>query len=226
MIKLLILGLIILLLGLYFHIIIKKETFGSAVDSIEIREELPGTDVIILDGVNNADKLSVSDLPTLTISTELISQIANKLNISIRRIQNLIYNGDLSKQHLAVSFTILDPNIIEANKGETNAQTAADTANTLFMQNAFTVKINNINIMLSKINNTSTDSKTSSKTSTSNTPYATVNMSTYFNNTSLQDISKYALQTYREVPNDASLTNFYSLKIDNNYNINPVLDTN
>ena len=71
-----------------------------------------------------------------------------------------------------------------------------------------------INILLSKINQTNANI----------IPNAKVDNSIYFNNTGLQDISKYALQTYREVPNDASLTNFYNLKIDSNYKINPVLE--
>lgn len=185
--KLLILGFIILLIGLYLYIIIKKkETF---------------------DNNNN----TILELP---ISTQLLAQIASKLQVSVRRIKNITYSGDLSSQSLAVSFTILDPNVIEIQNREPNAQTTASNANNLFIRNKFIVNINGINILLSKIN------KTTAKL-ISNT---TVDNSIYFNNTGLQDISKYALQTYREIPNNASLTHFYNLKIDSNYKINPVLE--
>jgi len=187
--KLLILGFMILLIGLYLYIIIKtRENFNNITPITNLQSEQP-------------------------ISTQLLNQIASKLKVSVRRIQNLTYSGDISKQILAVSFTILDPNVIEIQNGETNAQTIASNANNLFIQNQFIVQINGVNIMLSKINQSST--------SVSNT---SVDNSIYFNNTGLQDISNYAQQKYREVPNDASLTNFYNLKIDSNYKINPVLE--
>ena len=174
----------ILLIGLYLYIIIKK------------RENFDNT------------------IPQSPISTQLLNQIASKIKVSVRRIQNLVYNGDISKQMLSVSFTILDPNVIELQNGESNAQTIANNVNNLFIQNQMTVQINGINILLSKINQTRAHI----------IPNAKVDNSIYFNNNGLQDISKYALQTYKEVPNDASLTNFYNLKIDSNYKINPVLE--
>lgn len=149
-----------------------------------------------------------------TISTQLLAQIAIKLGVSVRRIQNLIYNGDISKQTLAVSFTILDPNIIEIQNGEPNSQTTASNANNLFIKNQFIVQIDSVNIQLTKIN----------RNTASVVPNATVDNSMYFNNTGLQDISRYSLQTYRKVPNDTSLTHFYNLKIDDNYKINPTLE--
>ena len=42
-----------------------------------------------------------------------------------------------------------------------------------------------------------------------------------FNNEDLKEISKYAMDTYLSVPNDASLTNFYKLGFDENYNVTP-----
>ena len=182
--KLLILGLMILLIGLYLYIIIKnKENF------------------VIIDS-------------NLSINTQLLGQIATKLGISVRRIQNLIYNGDISKQTLSVSFTILDPNVIEIQNGEPNSQTTESNANNLFIKNQFIVQIDGVNIRLTKINQNNANV----------VPDAIVDNSMYFNNTGLQDISRYALQTYREVPNDASLTHFYNLKIDSNYKINPILE--
>lgn len=184
--KLLILGLMILLIGLYLYIIIKnKENF------------------VITDS-------------NLSINTQLLAQIAVKLGISVRRIQNLTYNGDLSNQSLSVSFTILDPNMIEIQNGEPNAQTTASNANNLFIKNQFIVQIDGVNIQLTKINRTTGND--------SAIPNVTIDNSMYFNNTGLQDISRYAQQTYRKAPNDASITQFYNLKIDSNYKINPVLE--
>jgi len=192
--KLLILGLLVLLIGLYLYIIIKN------------KEHFDTTTPITAQPTQSIQQ---------TISIQLLNQIALTLGVSVRRISNITYNGDISNQNLAVSFTILDPNVIELQSGEPNSQTTTSNANNLFNQNQFIVQINGVNVMLSKINPNSTSN---------GTPNATVNISSYFNNTGLQDIAKYAQQAYREVPNDASLTHFYNLKIDSNYNINPVLE--
>ena len=178
--KLLILGLAVLLIAIYLHIIIK-----------------------------NKENFNIKDQP---ISIQLLDQIAMKLGISVRRIQNLAYNGDISTQLLSVSFTILNPNVIELNNGEKNAQTIAGIAHNLFINNTFFVKINNMNIRLSKIK------------SKSSNPSAKVDNSIYFNNTGLQDISNYSNNKYIQVPNDPSLTKFYSLQMDNNFNLKPVLE--
>jgi hypothetical protein len=82
----------------------------------------------------------------------------------------------------------------------------------LFDRNNFVVKINNVNIRLNK---------TSQNKSASNT---TTDISTYFNNTGLLEISDYAMQKYNQVPNDSSLTRFYNLTLDRNYNVKPVLE--
>ena len=187
----------ILLIGLYLYIIIKKK-------NIKKNENFD----------NTSNKLITYSQSSQPISTQLLNQIATKLRVSVRRIQNIMYNGDLSNQLLAVSFTILDPNVIEIQNGEPNAQTTASNANNLFIQNKFIVQVNGVNIMLSKIN----------KTNANSIPNVTIDNSMYFNNTGLQDISNYAQQKYRAVPNDESLTHFYNLKIDSNYKINPVLE--
>jgi hypothetical protein len=182
--KLLFLGIIILLIGLYLHIIInnmKENTNEKFVNTIQ------------------------------PISIQLTEQIALKLNISIRRIQNLTFTGNLSEQLLNVSFTILNPNIIETENGEPNAQTAANNANNLFKRNNFIVKINNVNIRLNKIN----------QTNTTNTSIDDI--SSYFNNTGLLDIIDYSIEKYDKVPNDSSLTKFYNLTLDSNFDVKPIL---
>ena len=44
-----------------------------------------------------------------------------------------------------------------------------------------------------------------------------------FNNTELINIANYANNKYISVPNDVSLTNFYKLDFDSNYNIAPFI---
>ena len=190
--KVLVLGILILLIGLYLHIIINSKT-NTKTNTNEQFGNGNGNDTI------------------QPISIQLTTQIAVKLGISIRRIQNLSYSGDLSTQSLTTSFTILDPNIIENANGEPNAQTAASNANSLFDRNNFIVKINNVNVKLNK-----------SGQNTATRP--TTDLSTYFNNTGLLEISDYAMQKYNQVPNDSSLTRFYNLTLDKNYNVKPVLE--
>ena len=54
-------------------------------------------------------------------------------------------------------------------------------------------------------------------------PKSNTDSNKFFNNTGLQDISQYSNNKYTSVPNDASLTNFYKLGIDSNFNITPQL---
>jgi hypothetical protein len=119
--KVLVLGIVILLIGLYLHIIINAKTTTTTTTKTNERFD------------NGNDTIQ-------PISIQLTDQIAIKLGISIRRIQNLSYSGDLSNQSLIVSFTILDPNIIENANGEPNAQTAASNANSLFDRNNFLIE--------------------------------------------------------------------------------------
>jgi hypothetical protein len=49
--------------------------------------------------------------------------------------------------------------------------------------------------------------------------------SIYFNNSGLHDISTYANNKYISAPNDKSLTQFYELKYDTKFKLNPVLFT-
>lgn len=181
--KILILGIILLLLFLYFHSILQKK----------------------------AD--TFADITPQPISIQLTDQISKILGVSSRRIQNLSFNGDISNQSLTVTFTILDPNIIEISKKEPNAQTAAQNANDLFNRNEFVVKLtdNNktLNVKLLKIQSSSNSDSLDYKI--------------FFDNTGLQQIIDYAKQTYSQTPDEASLTKYYHLDIDSNYNVQPVL---
>jgi hypothetical protein len=156
------------------------------------------------------------------ISTQLLSEIAHTLGISVRRIQNLNYVGDLETRSLAVSFTILDNNVIEISKGEPNLQTVANNVMNLFNTNNFIVTINGVKIKLTRINTSNNVNDISS-----NLPNQSLTKySKYFNNQGLLDISKHARNKYTKVNTDSSLTNFFKLKIDSNndYKIVPVLE--
>jgi hypothetical protein len=156
------------------------------------------------------------------ISTQLLSEIALILGISVRRIQNLTYVGDLDSRTLAVSFTILDNNVIEMSNGEPNAQTVANNVMNLFNTNNFIVTINGVKTKLTRINTSRVnDTSSSSLPNQQLSRYAS-----YFNNKGLLDISEHAKNKYNKVNTDSSLTNFFKLKIDsnNNYKIEPVLE--
>ena len=142
----------------------------------------------------------------LPVSNQLTNEIARVLTISPRRIINLFYTGDITTNQLQVSFVILDANLIEYANKEINNIDAGAKANSLFASGKFIVTINDENVLLSKINTSST-----------------VDESPAFNNKGLLDIATYAQNAYTSVPNDSSLTQFYKLEIDKNLNIVPRL---
>lgn len=143
------------------------------------------------------------------ISIQLTSEISRVLSLSTRRIMNLTYAGDFSKGMLSVSFIILEPNLVEYAKSEMNANDAAKLTNDLINSGSFKVNINGMSVVLNKINNTTSSA---------------ISIDTYFNNTGLNDIAKYASDKYVSVPNDASLTKFFTLGFDNDYNIIPKMN--
>jgi hypothetical protein len=143
----------------------------------------------------------------IAISTKLTSEISRVLGISPRRITNIEYTGDITKNALQVSFLILEPSLAEYNNKEINATDAATQSIALMSSNSFTVNIDGYNVVLSSYDN----------------PTEQTSVVNYFNNNGLKDIAKYSYDKYISVPNDASLTSFYKLNIDSNYNITPVL---
>jgi hypothetical protein len=198
--KILIIGFMIILISLYLHIIINKKNKDTTYGSLN-------------DPLNYSLSEHFDNQSQQPISIQLLNQIASKLGVSVRRIQNLVFNGDLDSQLLYVSFTILDPNIIESQNGEPNSQTTATNAHNLFNKHNFIVQINGVNVKLNKINQT-----------VPTMPNGIVDNSIYFNNHGILNIANYSQQKYKMVPTDSSLTNFFNLKIDGNYNINPVLE--
>ena len=136
-------------------------------------------------------------------STQLTSEIARVLSISVRRITNLQYSGDTSSGAINVAFSILEPNPVESANNEKNASDVSQIEQQLFSTGNFKVFINGLSVVLYKI------------------PIPTTDNSIYFNNKNLKEISKYVDLLYTSVPNDASLTNFYKLGFDSNFNITP-----
>ena len=60
-----------------------------------------------------------------------------------------------------------------------------------------------------------------------NTTQSSINnipINTKFDNVGLYTLSDYATSLYKSVPNDTSLTNFYKLGFDSNFNIVPKLE--
>jgi len=158
--------------------------------------------------------------PAGLISTELTTGIAKVLSVSVRRITNLNYIGDIGTQSLAVSFTVLDPNLIETSKKELPAVNAANNANALFTQGTFIVPINGVNIRLTKINQTNNGSNTGDDIG-NNT--STIDPAVYFNNKGLLDTANYARQVYDTVPVDSAATRYFVLQPDSNFNLTPVM---
>uniref|UniRef100_A0A6C0F4G0 Uncharacterized protein n=1 Tax=viral metagenome TaxID=1070528 RepID=A0A6C0F4G0_9ZZZZ len=182
---------ILFLILLYLYYYVKIESFDSSdTETTNAKTTIPQTTI-----------------PTLTMSSQIMLGISTTLGISQRRISNLSYIGDVSTGTLSVSFTILEPNIIEFSKKEPNASDAAKMANNLFTDSLFVVNINDKNINLNKINQSSVNNINNN----------------VFDNTGLKDIANYANNKYISVPNESSLTNFYKLDFDKNFNIIPTI---
>ena len=158
-------------------------------------------------------------IPAELISTQLTTGIASSLGVSVRRITNLNYTGDIGTQTLSVSFTVLDPNLIETSKNELAAVAAANYANALFTQGNFIVPINKINVRLTKMN----ENKNENNTIATSIPI--MDPASYFNNKGLLDTANYAKQVYDTVPVDSAATRFFTLQPDSNFNLMPVMPT-
>ena len=141
--------------------------------------------------------------PNPPISAQLYSEIARVLNVSPRRVNNLKYSGDVSLGSLNVTFFIVEPNDVEIRNNEPKSVDAENLVIKLITDNNFKVFINGLSISLYKM------------------PNPTINQSTYFDNKGLKKINNYIDDVYVEVPNDVSLTNFYKLGFDSNFNIQP-----
>ena len=157
---------------------------------------------------NNTPNLTPNITIPNTITVQLKNEIAKVLEISPARIYNLVSEGDIRTNILKVDFNILDGSI--NYKTEKTQFQAEKQALSLVTNDIFFVKINNQPIKLRKINTIRSDS-------------AFVDTSIYFNNKGLQNISKYSNNKYITVPNDESLTKFYTLQVDKEYKLKPIL---
>jgi hypothetical protein len=232
--KLLVLIPLLALLGILTY---KKinESFENPTSNLE-----NNLDDAIATTIPNTTTTPQTTTPAALISSQLTTGIAIKLGISIRRITNLSYSGDINSQRLAVSFTVLDPNLIEASKNELSALEVAKNANTLFTQGQFIVPIDGVNIRLEKMNAgnnagnnagsigriTSADSMNANSSNLVNDIgliAPVMDPASYFNNQGLLDSAKYARQVYDTVPVDSAATRFFTLQPDSNFNLMPVL---
>jgi len=148
-------------------------------------------------GNPTASKKKVQNTPQL--SAQILSEIARVLTISKKRIMNLVYFGDYTEGKLAVAFFIQEP----TSTTEANATDSAIMADTLMTNKNFIITINGKSVVLTKISSTNKS------------------INAYFDNAFLKTISKYSTNKYVTIPNDESLTKFYKLDFDKNYNIVP-----
>jgi len=144
-----------------------------------------------------------------SIGVQLRNEIGRVLEISSSRINNLKYEGDISLNTLRIDFDILDNNLIANLNNEITKSEAEMKAISLMQSDTFIVRINNKSIILRILLPQSTQE--------------TGDKSRFFNNKGLKDISTYANNKYISVPNDESLTKFYTLGFDKNYNLIPKL---
>jgi len=140
------------------------------------------------------------------IDVQVRDEISRVLEISKIRIYNLVIEGNINKNELMVDFDILDNNFNKVQNEISKDQAIKKTIK-LINNDMFFIKINNKSIILRKFLNRDKQIQT--------------NLEKHFNNEGLKDISKFVKNKYISVPNDESLTNFYTLGFDKNYNIIP-----
>ena len=145
----------------------------------------------------------------LPISTQLRNEIGSILNISPSRISNLDYEGNLLMNTLRIHFDIIDNNLDETLNNEPSKMEANKIVDNLMLTDKFIVSINNRTVILRKM--LPKDLKLN------------IEKSKFFDNKGLKEISKYANNKYISVPNDESLTKFYTLGFDKDYNLEPKL---
>jgi len=157
---------------------------------------------------------SPTPTPTSTvqqyIGVQLRNEIGRVLEISPSRINNLTYEGDINLNTLRINFDILDNNLIANLNNEITKSEAESKAVELVRSDSFIVRINNKSIIIRPILPQNTQAAADDKTK-------------FFNNKGLKEISTYANNKYKSVPNDESLTKFYTLGFDKNYNLIPKL---
>ena len=155
--------------------------------------------------VNNEENPKPSMTLPNTLSFQLTNEIAKLLEISPGRIYNLKYEGDIKSNMLYVDFEIHNN---KSHKTEKSQSQASKQAFDLVTNDIFFITINNQAIKLKKKLNVKKNS-------------ALFDTSVYFKNEGLKDIAKYSNNKYITVPNDESLTKFYTLEFDKDYKLMP-----
>ena len=143
------------------------------------------------------------------ISFQLKNEIAKVLDISPTRIYNLKYEGDIKNNILNVDFGIFAG--IVTSQTEKSQYQASQKAFNLITNDTFYVTINTQPIKLRKMAVLKNDSALNDK-------------SFYFKNEGLKTILNYTKNKYTSVPNDESLTKFYTLEFDKDYKVTPKLN--
>jgi len=153
---------------------------------------------------SNNTPQSQEQLPT---SVQLRNEISRLLDISKSRIHNLIYEGDINLNSLRIDFDILDNNLNQNIQNEISKNEAEKKAINLIKNDKFIVRINNRSVIIRPILQSNRNKE--------------IQKYKYFDNDGLKEVVDYANNKYITVPNDKSLTNFYTLDIDKDYNIIP-----
>lgn len=143
------------------------------------------------------------------VRANLTKQIADKLNISQRRILNLTYEAKLTNGLLNATFIIDEPNFIETYNGEPTKENAQKQLDSFILLKQFTINVTGIPALLNYYYVDSTATNLNSKEAV----YYYKNPR-YFNNTGLLDLIDYTHKVYNVVPTDISLTKFYTLDFD------------
>lgn len=152
------------------------------------------------------NKITISN--DAVTSYSITSQLANLLNISSRRITNLMFSKQIINQQINIFFNILEYNFLEKNTGEIDLKTAQKVLQNLTEKNQLIININGNLVLVNYV----TD-----PTGLNNSTDGSLNYypnSKYFNNTKLLDIADYAKQVYDTIPEDDTMTKFLSLGID------------
>ena len=191
---------LLLIILLFIYIYVKKENFDNTTVPTSSKTSS------ILESLVPTTTSSEESLAKQPLSVQLRSEIGKVLGVSPLRIYNLKYEGDIELNALVVDFDILDANVNQKVLHEISKFDAANLAANLMSQDNFFVKINNKTIILRRLQ--PKNSKTSDNVS-------------FFDNEGMKEVKKYANDRYVSVPNDDSLTKFYTLGHDDNYNLVP-----
>ena len=168
------------------------------------------------DSTQNTTNYTFVDSPSVSFSIQ--QQIASLISISPRRILNLTYDTHIINGTLQISFAIDKPNFIETHSGELSSTDAKNTLNSIINAQQFNINLLGKTVILKLANQELSGGMINGSLPISaNLDYTKI--PTYFNNDALLDIADYTHNVYNVVPTDKSLTQFYTLDMDNNFKV-------